>query len=130
MPRCTQTLLSIRPSPAIHTPSIPGHADICIFNCDDLTIFQLVKKYGNVMSMQLGDLPLVLITGLPLIKEVLVDQNQIFVNRPITPIRERIFKNNGKFLNQYKMAMFDILWSVKGASVTIILQHSQGTGPL
>lgn len=130
MPRCTQTLLSTRSSPATHIPSIPRHTDMCIFNCAYLTIFQLVKKYGNILSMQLGDLPVVVITGLPLIKEVLIDQNQVFVNRPMTPIRERIFKNNGKFLNQCKMAMFDILWSVKGASVTIILQHSQGAGPL
>ncbi|KAF3819781.1 hypothetical protein GH733_015290 [Mirounga leonina] len=87
---------------------------MCIFNCAYLTIFQLVKKYGNILSMQLGDLPVVVITGLPLIKEVLIDQNQVFVNRPMTPIRERIFRNNGKFLNQCKMDMFDILWSVKG----------------
>ena len=72
---------------------------MCIISCDYLTLFQLVEKYGNIFSLQLGDMSLVLITGLPLIKEVLVDQNQNFVNRPTTPIRGRIFKNNGKFLN-------------------------------
>ncbi|XP_002917245.1 cytochrome P450 2J2 [Ailuropoda melanoleuca] len=69
------------------------------FERSHLTIQRFVKKYGNIMSMQLGDLPLVLVTGLPLIKEILVDQNQIFVNRPITPIRERIFKNNGLIMS-------------------------------
>ena len=84
MPRYTETLLGTRPSPATHNPSIPGHTDTCIFNCDYLTVFQFVKKYGNVFSVQMGDMPLVVVTGLPLIKEVLVDQNQVFVNRPIT----------------------------------------------
>lgn len=71
---------------------------MCIF-CDYFTIFQFVKKYGNLFSLEFGDLPSVIITGLPLIKEVLVHQEQKFVNRPITPIRERVFKKNGKFLD-------------------------------
>ncbi|XP_007089966.2 cytochrome P450 2J2 [Panthera tigris] len=65
------------------------------FERSHLQLQRLVEKYGNIFSLQLGDMSLVLITGLPLIKEVLVDQNQNFVNRPTTPIRERIFKNNG-----------------------------------
>ncbi|XP_069449057.1 cytochrome P450 2J2-like isoform X4 [Ovis canadensis] len=58
-----------------------------------------VKKYGNLFSLELGDLPSVVITGLPLIKEVLVHQDQNFVNRPITPIRERVFKENGLIMS-------------------------------
>uniref|UniRef100_A0A8C0RAC4 Cytochrome P450 2J2 n=1 Tax=Canis lupus familiaris TaxID=9615 RepID=A0A8C0RAC4_CANLF len=69
------------------------------FEQSHLKLQRFVKKYGNVFSVQMGDMPLVVVTGLPLIKEVLVDQNQVFVNRPITPIRERVFKNSGLIMS-------------------------------
>ncbi|KAK2496568.1 hypothetical protein MC885_000510 [Smutsia gigantea] len=62
---------------------------------------RLVKKYGNIFSFQFGDVSSVLITGLPLIKEVLVHQAHISVNRPITPVRERVFKKNGQPFNPH-----------------------------
>lgn len=62
-------------------------------------------KYGNIFSMDFGTFPSVLITGLPLIKEALVHQDQNFANRPLMPIEIRIFNNKGKFLEQ---CMFDI----------------------
>ncbi|XP_004607159.2 cytochrome P450 2J2-like [Sorex araneus] len=58
-------------------------------------IQQLVKKYGNVIGMEFGDLHPVIITGLPLIKEALVEQGQHFMNRPAIPIRDRVFKKKG-----------------------------------
>nr|XP_036880294.1 cytochrome P450 2J2 [Manis javanica] len=64
-----------------------------------LSLFLLVKKYGNIFSFQFGALSSVVITGLPLIKEVLVHQAQIFVNRPVTPIREHVFKNKGVIMS-------------------------------
>lgn len=82
---------------------------MCIFSCDYFTVFQLVKKYGNIFSLDFGDVPSVVITGLPLIKEALVHQDPNFVNRPVIPLRERVFKQNGKFLDQCKICMFDIL---------------------
>ncbi|XP_026964157.1 cytochrome P450 2J2 isoform X2 [Lagenorhynchus albirostris] len=66
------------------------------FEKGHLSLQRFVKKYGNLFSLEFGDLPSVIITGLPLIKEVLVHQEQKFVNRPITPIRERVFKKNGQ----------------------------------
>lgn len=93
----------------MHASFFPGHRDMCIFNCDYLTIFQYVKKYGNVLRLEFGYLSSVVITGLPLIKEALVHKDQNFVDRPVMPIRERIFKNCGKFLDQCKMYMFYIL---------------------
>jgi cytochrome P450 family 2 subfamily J len=59
--------------------------------------FQFVKKYGNLTSLDFGNIPSVIITGLPLIKEVFTNMEQNFLNRPITPIRKRVFNNNGKF---------------------------------
>ncbi|XP_004607355.3 cytochrome P450 2J2-like [Sorex araneus] len=64
-----------------------------------LHIQQFVKKYGNVISMEFGDMYSVLITGLPLIKEALVEHDQHFRNRPVTPIRERVFKENGLIMS-------------------------------
>ncbi|XP_068822418.1 cytochrome P450 2J2 isoform X2 [Capricornis sumatraensis] len=69
------------------------------FEQGHLSLQRFVKKYGNLFSLELGDLPSVVITGLPLIKEVLVHQDQNFVNRPITPIRERVFKENGLIMS-------------------------------
>ncbi|XP_070324178.1 cytochrome P450 2J2-like isoform X2 [Odocoileus virginianus] len=64
-----------------------------------LSLQRFVKKYGNLFSLEFGDLPSVVITGLPLIKEVLVHQDQNFVSRPITPIRERVFKKSGLIMS-------------------------------
>ncbi|XP_058160700.1 cytochrome P450 2J2-like [Dasypus novemcinctus] len=65
------------------------------FEQSHLQLQQLVKKYGNLLSLHFGDLHSVTITGLPLIKEDLVHQEQNFINRPMTPLREHVFKNNG-----------------------------------
>lgn len=58
-----------------------------------------MKKYGNVLSLDLGAFSSVVITGLPLIKEAFVHQDQHFANRPMIPIQERVFKKNGKSLD-------------------------------
>uniref|UniRef100_A0A8D1B2Z4 Cytochrome P450 family 2 subfamily J member 34 n=1 Tax=Sus scrofa TaxID=9823 RepID=A0A8D1B2Z4_PIG len=60
-----------------------------------LSLQRFVKKYGNIFSLDLCALSAVVVTGLPLIKEVLVHQNQKFANRPILPIQDRVFKNKG-----------------------------------
>ncbi|XP_042127366.1 cytochrome P450 2J4 isoform X2 [Peromyscus maniculatus bairdii] len=71
----------------------------CIFQLDfekpHLSIQPFVKKYGNIFSLNLGDITSVVITGLPLIKEVFTHMEQNILNRPVTLIRERISNNNG-----------------------------------
>ncbi|XP_032969242.1 cytochrome P450 2J2-like [Rhinolophus ferrumequinum] len=64
-----------------------------------LSLQQHVKKYGNILSMEVGHFSTVIITGLPLIKEALVHQGQKIVNRPVAPIRDLIFKNNGLIMS-------------------------------
>ncbi|XP_046518344.1 cytochrome P450 2J2 [Equus quagga] len=64
-----------------------------------LALQRLVKKYGNIFSLDFGDVPSVVITGLPLIKEALVHQDPNFVNRPVIPLRERVFKQNGLIMS-------------------------------
>ncbi|XP_077005589.1 cytochrome P450 2J2-like [Tamandua tetradactyla] len=60
-----------------------------------LHLQKLVKKYGNLLSLEFGTFPLVVVTGLPLIKEVLVHQEQNFLNRPMAPVPEHTFKKGG-----------------------------------
>ncbi|XP_055485003.1 cytochrome P450 2J6 isoform X1 [Psammomys obesus] len=65
------------------------------FRQPHLSIQPFVKKYGDIFSLNLGDLTFVVITGLPLIKEVFTHVEQNIMNRPITLVRERISSNNG-----------------------------------
>lgn len=60
-----------------------------------------MKKYGNIFSLNLGDITSVVITGLPLIKEVFTHMEQNILKRPVTLIRERISNNNGKFIEHH-----------------------------
>uniref|UniRef100_A0A671DPX8 Cytochrome P450 family 2 subfamily J member 2 n=1 Tax=Rhinolophus ferrumequinum TaxID=59479 RepID=A0A671DPX8_RHIFE len=64
-----------------------------------LSLQQHVKRYGNILSMEVGHFSTVIITGLPLIKEALVHQDQKFVNRAVTLVRDHIFKNNGLIMS-------------------------------
>jgi cytochrome P450 family 2 subfamily J len=57
-----------------------------------------VKKYGNIFSLNLGDITSVVITGLPLIKEALTQMEQNIMNRPLSVMQERISNKNGKFI--------------------------------
>ncbi|KAL1777341.1 cytochrome P450 2J3 isoform X1 [Sigmodon hispidus] len=71
----------------------------CIFQLDfekpHLSVQPFVKKYGNILSLNLGDMTSVVITGLPLIKEIFTNKEQNILKRPVTLIRERITNNNG-----------------------------------
>uniref|UniRef100_G1SLA3 unspecific monooxygenase n=1 Tax=Oryctolagus cuniculus TaxID=9986 RepID=G1SLA3_RABIT len=64
-----------------------------------LQLQQFVKKYGNLFCLDLAGKSIVIVTGLPLIKEVLVHMDQNFINRPVPPIRERSFKKNGLIMS-------------------------------
>ncbi|XP_070324185.1 cytochrome P450 2J2-like isoform X2 [Odocoileus virginianus] len=64
-----------------------------------LTLQQFVKKYGNVFSLDFGTFPSVLVTGLPLIKEALVNQGQNFSNRPVMPLQEHVINNKGLIMS-------------------------------
>ncbi|XP_035295687.1 cytochrome P450 2J6 isoform X3 [Cricetulus griseus] len=65
------------------------------FDKAHLSIQPFVKKYGNIFSLNLGDITSVVITGLPLIKEVFTHMEENILTRPVTLIRKRISNNNG-----------------------------------
>ncbi|XP_036035286.1 cytochrome P450 2J3-like [Onychomys torridus] len=62
-------------------------------------IQQFVKKYGNLISLDFGNIPSVVITGMPLIKEVLTHMEHNFLKRPMMPLRERVFNNTGLLMS-------------------------------
>ncbi|XP_075396058.1 cytochrome P450 2J2-like [Tenrec ecaudatus] len=69
------------------------------FEQSHLSLQKFVKNYGSIFCLDFGGLHGVFVTGLPLIKEVLAEKTQSIVNRPVTPIRERIFKTNGLIMS-------------------------------
>nr|XP_048309074.1 cytochrome P450 2J4-like isoform X2 [Myodes glareolus] len=60
-----------------------------------LGVQQFVKKYGNILSLNFGNVASVVITGLPLIKKVFTHMEQDILKRPVNLVQERISKNNG-----------------------------------
>ncbi|XP_053776806.1 cytochrome P450 2J2 isoform X2 [Desmodus rotundus] len=81
--------------------SVPffGNFFLLDFKKPHLSLQKYVKKYGNVFSMEFGIWPTIVVTGLPLIKEALVHQGHKFLDRPVSPIRERIFRKNGLIMS-------------------------------
>ncbi|KAM4807479.1 LOW QUALITY PROTEIN: cytochrome P450 2J2-like [Urocitellus parryii] len=69
------------------------------FENSHLDVQKLVKKYGNVFGLHFGNVSSVLVTGLPLIKEVLSQTDQSFMHRPVTPVRECVFRENGLIMS-------------------------------
>ncbi|XP_027708550.1 cytochrome P450 2J2-like isoform X1 [Vombatus ursinus] len=60
---------------------------------------KFTKKYGNVFCMHVRNLTFIMVTGLPLIKEVLVNQDYVFIDRPHAPIISHIFKSLGLIMS-------------------------------
>ncbi|XP_006154982.1 cytochrome P450 2J2 isoform X2 [Tupaia chinensis] len=76
-----------------------GHLLHLDFEQAHLKLQKYVKKYGDVMNLQIGDMSFVVVSGLPLIKEVLFHMEQNFMNRPMIPIREHVFKKGGVIMS-------------------------------
>uniref|UniRef100_A0A5F8G3U1 Uncharacterized protein n=1 Tax=Monodelphis domestica TaxID=13616 RepID=A0A5F8G3U1_MONDO len=73
----------------------PGPPQMPIFG----NIFQIDSKNPHISIQEVRSLlgtPMIVVTGLPLIKEVLVNQGHLFVDRPRAPSQSYIFKINGK----------------------------------
>ncbi|XP_027708573.1 cytochrome P450 2J2-like [Vombatus ursinus] len=69
------------------------------FKNPQITIQKFVKKYGNIFCMDVGNTALMMVTGLPLIKEVLVNQDQVFIDRPQLPLHFHVFKTFGLIMS-------------------------------
>ncbi|XP_044532897.1 cytochrome P450 2J2-like [Gracilinanus agilis] len=64
-----------------------------------IIIQEFVRKYGNIFSMEILSTPMMTVTGLPLIKEVLVNQGQVFIDRPHFPLLSYAFKSAGLLMS-------------------------------
>uniref|UniRef100_A0A7N4NL11 Cytochrome P450 family 2 subfamily J member 2 n=1 Tax=Sarcophilus harrisii TaxID=9305 RepID=A0A7N4NL11_SARHA len=82
-------------------PSLPilGNFLQMDFEKPQVTMQKFVQKYGNIVSMHVGSQIFVIVTGLPLIKEVLVNQGDVFIDRPQLPIHLHIFKSLGLIMS-------------------------------
>ncbi|XP_041509076.1 cytochrome P450 2J4-like isoform X1 [Microtus oregoni] len=60
-----------------------------------LGIQQLVKKYGDVMSLDFGIMSSVIVSSLPLIKEAFTQLEENFMSRPKFPMQRHVFNENG-----------------------------------
>ncbi|XP_006974087.1 cytochrome P450 2J4-like isoform X1 [Peromyscus maniculatus bairdii] len=65
------------------------------FKQPHLAVQQLVKKYGNVISLDVGIMSSVIISSLPLIKEAFTHLDENFISRPKFPMQKHIFNENG-----------------------------------
>ncbi|KAM8999284.1 cytochrome P450 2J3-like isoform X3 [Sarcophilus harrisii] len=69
------------------------------FQKPQVTMQKFVKKYGNILYMNMISQNFITVTGLPLIKEVLANQGDVFIDRPQIPIQLQIFKSSGLIMS-------------------------------
>ncbi|NXX45497.1 CP2J2 protein, partial [Tricholaema leucomelas] len=72
-----------------------GHLYLMDFKDPEKTVQKLTEKCGNIFSTQVGGTSFVFISGQQLIKEVLVHQGEIFMDRPDIPLVKEIFSSKG-----------------------------------
>uniref|UniRef100_A0A8C0HI82 CP2J2 protein n=1 Tax=Buteo japonicus TaxID=224669 RepID=A0A8C0HI82_9AVES len=72
-----------------------GHIYMMNFTDPQITMQKLTEKYGDILSMDMGSVSFVLINGLRMIKEALVNQAENFMDRPEFPINKEIFSKLG-----------------------------------
>ncbi|NXG89380.1 CP2J2 protein, partial [Stercorarius parasiticus] len=72
-----------------------GHIHMLNFSNPYIMIEKFTEKYGDIFHMQMGSTPFVCVNGLRLIKEVLVNQAENFMDRPEIPIDSEVFSKKG-----------------------------------
>ncbi|XP_036610277.1 cytochrome P450 2J2-like [Trichosurus vulpecula] len=82
-------------------PGLPVVGNFFQMNFTDpqITVQKFAKEYGNVFCMYAGNLTIMTVTGLPMIKEVLVNQDQVFIDRPDIPVHSHVFKSLGLLMS-------------------------------
>ncbi|XP_010206003.2 cytochrome P450 2J2 [Colius striatus] len=72
-----------------------GHIYLMNFKNPWSTVEKLAEKYGNIFSIQIGGISNVFINGPRMVKEVLVNQGENFLDRPETPLSGDMFNKKG-----------------------------------
>uniref|UniRef100_A0A667WJD1 Cytochrome P450, family 2, subfamily N, polypeptide 13 n=1 Tax=Myripristis murdjan TaxID=586833 RepID=A0A667WJD1_9TELE len=65
---------------------------LCFMQCPQLT-----KAYGNVFSIRFGRDKMVFVCGYKMVKEAIVTQAENFVDRPYSPLFERVYNGTSAF---------------------------------
>lgn len=64
--------------------------------CLGLMSLQLAAEFGNIFSVRWGGIKVVVVSGYKLAKEALVTQGDCFLDRPVSPLFDKVFKGNGE----------------------------------
>ncbi|NXV13470.1 CP2J2 protein, partial [Cepphus grylle] len=72
-----------------------GHIHMLNFSNPHTMMEKLTEKYGDIFHVQMGSTSFVCVNGLRLIKEVLVNQAENFMDRPEIPIDSEVFSKRG-----------------------------------
>ncbi|XP_068262403.1 cytochrome P450 2J2-like [Nyctibius grandis] len=72
-----------------------GHFYLMDFSNPQITVQKFTEKYGDIFSTQMGGVWVVLINGLRMVKEALVNQGENFLDRPVFPINSEVFSKMG-----------------------------------
>ncbi|NWX09104.1 CP2J2 protein, partial [Caloenas nicobarica] len=74
---------------------IVGHMYLMNFSNPMMTFQKLTEKYGDIFSIEMGISSFVCVNVLRLVKEVLVNQGESFLDRPEMPLEMELFSNRG-----------------------------------
>ncbi|NXQ35157.1 CP2J2 protein, partial [Alaudala cheleensis] len=72
-----------------------GHVYLINFKDPVATVEKLTKRYGDIIGLSMGSMKLVMVNRMRLMKEVLVNQGDKFLDRPDMPLDEEIFTKMG-----------------------------------
>ncbi|XP_057886724.1 cytochrome P450 2J2-like [Melospiza georgiana] len=72
-----------------------GHLYLVDFKDPVGGVQRLTKRYGDIIGMHMGGMKTVLVSGMRLVKEVLVNQGDKFLERPDLPFDEQMFNKIG-----------------------------------
>uniref|UniRef100_A0A8D2LIN0 Uncharacterized protein n=1 Tax=Varanus komodoensis TaxID=61221 RepID=A0A8D2LIN0_VARKO len=69
------------------------------FRVSDNILLQLAEQYGNIYTIWLGNLPLVVLSGFQTVKEGLINNSEDFADRPTTPFTKALAAGRGIVLS-------------------------------
>ncbi|XP_069718030.1 cytochrome P450 2J2-like isoform X2 [Phaenicophaeus curvirostris] len=72
-----------------------GHLYLMDYSNPLKMVQKLVEKYGDIVSTEVGSTSFVFVSGMRMIKEVLVNQGENFIDRPDIPVDREVFSNMG-----------------------------------
>ncbi|XP_005498962.2 cytochrome P450 2J2 [Columba livia] len=74
---------------------IVGHMYLMNFSNPLMTVQKLNEKYGDIFGLEMGTASFVFVNGLRMVKEVLVNQGENFLDRPEMALYKEVFSNRG-----------------------------------